>query len=127
MFFVTKVGLNGEVDKARRVFKGMKERDNGTWSAMIKVYERKGYELEALGLFRRMQREGLALNFPSLISVLSVCVFCFGFSVKRFPCFSFGCFAVNSVLRWILRPPLLAAKQSSSENHVATDFSDHPC
>ncbi|KAH1235220.1 Pentatricopeptide repeat-containing protein, mitochondrial [Glycine max] len=67
-------GLNGEVDKARRVFKGMKERDNGTWSAMIKVYERKGYELEALGLFRRMQREGLALNFPSLISVLSVCV-----------------------------------------------------
>ncbi|XP_027350780.1 pentatricopeptide repeat-containing protein At1g56690, mitochondrial-like [Abrus precatorius] len=66
-------GLYGEVDKARRVFEQMKERDEGTWSAMIKVYERKGYELEALGLFAKMQREGVALNFASLISVLSVC------------------------------------------------------
>ncbi|KAK7393727.1 hypothetical protein VNO78_22291 [Psophocarpus tetragonolobus] len=66
-------GLNGEVNKARRVFERMNERDDGTWSAMVKVYERKGHELEALGLFRRMQREGVVLNFPSLISVLSVC------------------------------------------------------
>lgn len=55
------------------VFEGMKERDEGTWSSMIKVYERKGFELEALGLFARMQREGVVLNFPSLISILSVC------------------------------------------------------
>ncbi|XP_015961408.1 pentatricopeptide repeat-containing protein At1g56690, mitochondrial isoform X1 [Arachis duranensis] len=66
-------GLDGDLDKARCVFEQMKERDEGTWSAMIKVYERKGYELEALDLFARMQREGVALNFPSLISVLSVC------------------------------------------------------
>ncbi|QCE16833.1 structure-specific endonuclease subunit SLX1 [Vigna unguiculata] len=66
-------GLAGEVDKARCVFEEMKDRDDGTWSALIKVYERKGYELKALGLFRRMQRERVALSFPSLISVLFVC------------------------------------------------------
>ncbi|KAK7287053.1 hypothetical protein RIF29_00044 [Crotalaria pallida] len=66
-------GSVGEVGKARDLFERMKERDDVTWSAMIKVYERKGCELEALGMFARMQRERVALNFPSLISVVSVC------------------------------------------------------
>ncbi|KAI4385856.1 hypothetical protein MLD38_003846 [Melastoma candidum] len=66
-------GLTGEVDNARKFFDWMREKDDGTWSAMIKVYERKGFELEALDLFALMQREGVAPNFPSLISVLSVC------------------------------------------------------
>ncbi|KAE8649658.1 pentatricopeptide repeat-containing protein At1g56690, mitochondrial [Cucumis sativus] len=66
-------GQNGEVPKARQVFDQMREKDEGTWSAMIKVYERKGLELDALELFRMMQREGIRPNFPSLISVLSVC------------------------------------------------------
>ncbi|KAA0025765.1 hypothetical protein IC582_019101 [Cucumis melo] len=66
-------GQNGEVPKARQVFDEMREKDEGTWSAMIKVYERKGLELDALELFRMMQREGIRPNFPSLISVLSVC------------------------------------------------------
>ncbi|CAN6576962.1 unnamed protein product [Malus baccata var. baccata] len=66
-------GENGEVAKARDVFDNMRDRDERTWSAMIKFYERKGFELEALDLFALMQREGIRLNFPSLISVLSVC------------------------------------------------------
>lgn len=66
-------GQNGEVPKARQVFDQMREKDEGTWSAMIKVYERKGFELETLEFFRMMQREGIRPNFPSLISVLSVC------------------------------------------------------
>lgn len=66
-------GQNGEVAKAREVFDNMRERDDRTWSAMIKVYERKGFELEALDLFTLMQRESVRPNFPSLISVLSVC------------------------------------------------------
>ena len=70
---ITRFGLSGEVNRARMVFEGMKERDEGTWNAMIKVCERKGFEFEALGLFVRMQREGVELNFPSFISVLSVC------------------------------------------------------
>ncbi|KAM0990622.1 hypothetical protein FF1_009098 [Malus domestica] len=66
-------GENGEVAKAREVFDNMRDRDERTWRAMIKFYERKGFELEALDLFALMQREGIRLNFPSLISVLSVC------------------------------------------------------
>ncbi|TQE11809.1 hypothetical protein C1H46_002651 [Malus baccata] len=66
-------GENGEVAKAREVFDNMRDRDERTWSAMIKFYECKGFELEALDLFALMQREGIRLNFPSLISVLSVC------------------------------------------------------
>lgn len=66
-------GQNGEVAKARQVFDRMRERDDGTWSAMIKIYERKGFELEAIELFYLMQRQGFRPNFPSLISVLSVC------------------------------------------------------
>ncbi|CAL5330045.1 unnamed protein product [Camellia sinensis] len=67
------LGHNGEVVKARKVFDQMREKDDGTWSAMIKVYERKGFELEALDLFALMQRQGIPSNFPSLISILSVC------------------------------------------------------
>lgn len=66
-------GQNGEVFNARKVFEQMREKDDGTWSAMIKVYERKGCELEALDLFTLMQRQGIRANFPSLISILSVC------------------------------------------------------
>ncbi|OAY43932.1 pentatricopeptide repeat-containing protein At1g56690, mitochondrial [Manihot esculenta] len=66
-------GQNGEVGKAKWVFDQTREKDDGTWSAMIKVYERKGFELEALHLFSLMQREGIRPNFPSMISILSVC------------------------------------------------------
>ncbi|KAK1432762.1 hypothetical protein QVD17_09661 [Tagetes erecta] len=66
-------GQNGDLIKARKIFDQMREKDNGTWSAMIKSYERKGFELEALRLFSLMQKEGIRPNFPSLISVLSVC------------------------------------------------------
>ncbi|WCJ26883.1 Pentatricopeptide repeat (PPR) superfamily protein [Euphorbia peplus] len=66
-------GMNGEVGRARSVFNEMRERDDGTWSAMIKIYERKGFEMEALDMFSLMQREGVRPNFPSVISILSVC------------------------------------------------------
>lgn len=67
------LGQNGEVTRARRIFDSVRWKDDATWSAMIKVYERKGFDLEALDIFRCMQRQGLRLNFPSLICVLSVC------------------------------------------------------
>ncbi|KAK4794430.1 hypothetical protein SAY86_012424 [Trapa natans] len=67
------LGQSGEVTRARSLFDWMREKDDGTWSAMIKVYERKSYELEALDLFAMMQKRGVRPNFPSLISILSVC------------------------------------------------------
>ncbi|XVF31504.1 hypothetical protein REPUB_Repub16aG0151600 [Reevesia pubescens] len=70
---IFKFGQNGEVSKARRLFDEMEVKDDGTWSGMIKVYEKKGFELKALDLFILMQIEGFRPNFPSLISILSVC------------------------------------------------------
>ncbi|KAH6803586.1 Pentatricopeptide repeat superfamily protein [Perilla frutescens var. frutescens] len=67
------LGENGDVPRARKVFDLMREKDIGTWEGMIKIYERKGYELEALCLFRVMQSEGVKPHFPSLISILSAC------------------------------------------------------
>ncbi|XP_055961215.1 pentatricopeptide repeat-containing protein At1g56690, mitochondrial [Mercurialis annua] len=66
-------GHTREIEKARWVFDQMREKDDGTWSAMIKVYERKGFELEALDLFRLMQRDGVRPAFPPMISILIVC------------------------------------------------------
>ena len=66
-------GEVGEISKARRVFDLMEDRDNATWRGMIKAYERKGFELEALDLFAQMQKQGVRPSFPSLISILSVC------------------------------------------------------
>ncbi|CAN0877694.1 Pentatricopeptide repeat-containing protein At1g56690, mitochondrial [Linum grandiflorum] len=67
-------GRDSDVTKARQVFDQMKDKDDVSWSSMIKVYERQGLELEALSLFRSMQStQRTRPNFPSMISVLSVC------------------------------------------------------
>ncbi|XP_010553704.1 PREDICTED: pentatricopeptide repeat-containing protein At1g56690, mitochondrial-like [Tarenaya hassleriana] len=66
-------GKWGEIAKARRVFDQMMERDDATWNEMIKLHERKGFELEAFKLFTLMQRRGIRPTFPSLISILSLC------------------------------------------------------
>ncbi|XP_031252476.1 pentatricopeptide repeat-containing protein At1g56690, mitochondrial-like [Pistacia vera] len=67
------LGRNGEVRKARMVFDRMREKDDATWSAMIKVYEKRGFELEVFQVFTLMQREGIRVNFPCMMSVLLVC------------------------------------------------------
>ncbi|XP_047325383.1 pentatricopeptide repeat-containing protein At1g56690, mitochondrial-like [Impatiens glandulifera] len=66
-------GNSGEVSKAKLTFDHMVTRDDISWSTMIKVYERNGFELEAMDLFSLMQSERIRPNFPSLISILSVC------------------------------------------------------
>ncbi|XP_010511312.1 PREDICTED: pentatricopeptide repeat-containing protein At1g56690, mitochondrial [Camelina sativa] len=67
------LGEQGEIAKARRVFDQMKDRDDATWRGMIKAYERKGFELEAIDLFVQMQRQGVKPSFTSLISILCAC------------------------------------------------------
>ncbi|VVA90386.1 unnamed protein product [Arabis nemorensis] len=66
-------GKKGEIAKARKVFDSMKERDDATWRVMIQMYERNGFELEALHLFALMQKQGVRPTFSTLISVLSAC------------------------------------------------------
>ncbi|KAG1338838.1 pentatricopeptide repeat-containing protein, mitochondrial [Cocos nucifera] len=66
-------GQHGMVAEAREVFDRMAERDDGSWSAMVKVYERNGFQLAAIDVFRKMQMNGICANFPSIISILTVC------------------------------------------------------
>ncbi|KAK1292764.1 Pentatricopeptide repeat-containing protein [Acorus calamus] len=67
------LGQSKRMAEARRIFDRMDERDDGSWSALIKGYERSGLELEALSAFASMQRHGVRANYPSFISVISVC------------------------------------------------------
>ncbi|CAA6663645.1 unnamed protein product [Spirodela intermedia] len=67
------LGQNGEVAAAEELFQSMAEKDEGSWSGMIKVYERNGLETEALRAFSAMQAAGQRPNFASLVSVLAVC------------------------------------------------------
>ncbi|KAL5981624.1 hypothetical protein ACLOJK_015687 [Asimina triloba] len=67
------LGENGKVLEARKVFDQMEQKDDSSWSAMIKVNERNGFELEALDTFSSMQKAGLRANYPSFISILTVC------------------------------------------------------
>lgn len=66
-------GQRGKVDAARAVFERMRERDGGTWSAMIKAYEQNEFLMEALSTFREMSWRGIRPNYPSVISTLTVC------------------------------------------------------
>jgi len=66
-------GQRGIVDAAKAVFNRMCERDDGTWSAIIKAYEQNEFLMEALSTFREMLHIGIRPNYPSVISVLTVC------------------------------------------------------
>lgn len=66
-------GQHGMVAEAKEVFDWMAERDDGSWSAMVKAYERNGLQLAAIDSFRKMQMNGTRANFPSIISILTVC------------------------------------------------------
>ncbi|ONK67632.1 uncharacterized protein A4U43_C05F2090 [Asparagus officinalis] len=70
---ITGFGMNGMVDEAKEVFHRMLERDEASWSAMIKIYEQNGLQIEALDSFRSMQMARFCPNYPSIISILTVC------------------------------------------------------
>ncbi|PSS10178.1 Pentatricopeptide repeat-containing protein [Actinidia chinensis var. chinensis] len=61
------------MDKARRVFEGMTEKDIVSWSAMIQGYASNGHPKEALDLFYHMQRENLKPDCYAIVGVLSAC------------------------------------------------------
>ncbi|KAH9295688.1 hypothetical protein KI387_039276 [Taxus chinensis] len=66
-------GKCAKIDDARRVFDGMRDRDEGMWSAMIAGHARHGHSEEALKLFLDMLRSGMNSSQFSFTSILSVC------------------------------------------------------
>ncbi|XP_010065411.2 putative pentatricopeptide repeat-containing protein At5g40405 [Eucalyptus grandis] len=63
----------GDVAFAKKLFDEMPERDTVTWNAMIAGYAQCGEPRQALNLFHEMQLEGVKVNEPSMVPVLSAC------------------------------------------------------
>ncbi|OAY75091.1 Pentatricopeptide repeat-containing protein, chloroplastic [Ananas comosus] len=61
------------LDQALRVFESIPRRDTVIWNTMIAGFARAGCSLEALGLFRRLQWEGGAVDSMSIPSILNAC------------------------------------------------------
>ncbi|XP_078446854.1 pentatricopeptide repeat-containing protein At5g50990-like isoform X2 [Wolffia australiana] len=65
------LGLNGEIAMAEMIFNSMADRDDQSWSGMIKGYERNGMEAKAMEFFSEMQRRGCRPNFQALVSAMA--------------------------------------------------------
>ncbi|CAL1409647.1 unnamed protein product [Linum trigynum] len=63
----------GFVQEADQVFDEMRQRDLVSWNAMIAGYVGCGYFVEAIGLFRMMQKDGFQLNSRTLVQLLLAC------------------------------------------------------
>ncbi|XP_043707991.1 pentatricopeptide repeat-containing protein At1g08070, chloroplastic-like [Telopea speciosissima] len=63
----------GDLENARNVFKGMKERDIACWNAMISGSGMNGYGDDAIDLFLQMKGSGLEPANSTLLCVLSAC------------------------------------------------------
>uniref|UniRef100_A0A1D1YC47 Pentatricopeptide repeat-containing protein At5g48910 n=1 Tax=Anthurium amnicola TaxID=1678845 RepID=A0A1D1YC47_9ARAE len=60
----------GVVEDARRTFDGMPQRSVISWNAMVAGYAQNGAFKRAVDVFHRMQMEGMAPNYVTLVSVL---------------------------------------------------------
>ncbi|WCJ21602.1 Tetratricopeptide repeat (TPR)-like superfamily protein [Euphorbia peplus] len=63
-----------DLDRAWRLFNGMDWRDDVvSWNSMISAYSGSGRCIEALGLFREMNKAGVATSSYSLVAALQAC------------------------------------------------------
>lgn len=62
---------SGEIREARAVFEGLPERDVVSCTAIISGYAQLGFDKEALNLFCKLQREGMAFNYVTYACILT--------------------------------------------------------
>ncbi|XP_073013910.1 pentatricopeptide repeat-containing protein At2g03880, mitochondrial-like [Typha latifolia] len=63
----------GLVNEAIKVFESTPEKDSVVWNSMISGLARSGRAVEALGVFRRLQWEGVETDLRAIPSILNVC------------------------------------------------------
>ncbi|KAK1319957.1 Pentatricopeptide repeat-containing protein [Acorus calamus] len=63
----------GDLEIARRVFDGMREKGIVTWNSMIAGYSKSGDWGSVLDLFYEMRRSGVSFDEVTMISVLTAC------------------------------------------------------
>ncbi|XP_057844167.1 pentatricopeptide repeat-containing protein At2g03880, mitochondrial [Cryptomeria japonica] len=61
------------LDKARKVFDRMPERNTFSWTSMVGGYAKNGQAKAALELFGQMQQSGVKPNYVTFVCVLSAC------------------------------------------------------
>ncbi|KAL5561450.1 hypothetical protein UlMin_031197 [Ulmus minor] len=67
-------GKCGSIEKAKRVFNDMGDKDVMAWSAMISALALHGHAVECLELFAEMTNQGARPNAITFLVVLSACV-----------------------------------------------------
>ncbi|KAJ6798694.1 pentatricopeptide repeat-containing protein [Iris pallida] len=70
---VTMYARCGDIEKARALFDGIKEKDTIAWSAMISGFVQTGHPRKALSLFQEMQMGGFRPNRITIVGVLPAC------------------------------------------------------
>ncbi|KAG2289371.1 hypothetical protein Bca52824_048975 [Brassica carinata] len=70
---ITMYAKCGFVEYARKVFDEITEKDMVSWNSMIAGYSLAGKAEDAVGLFRRMEEEGVEPDERTLVSVLGAC------------------------------------------------------
>ncbi|KAF3436242.1 hypothetical protein FNV43_RR23334 [Rhamnella rubrinervis] len=64
----------GDLNGARKLFDGITKKDDTvSWNSMISAYSANGQSIEALRLFREMQKVNLAMNAYTFVSALQAC------------------------------------------------------
>lgn len=63
----------GDIDKAKRVFKGMRDKDVVSYNTMISGLAMHGESFEAIKVFRDMVNRGFRPNQVTLVSLLNAC------------------------------------------------------
>ncbi|KAJ1283168.1 hypothetical protein BS78_03G107700 [Paspalum vaginatum] len=63
----------GCIEKAVEVFEGMEEKSAVTWTTLIAGFALHGLGLQAVEMFRRMERENVAPNGVTFLAILSAC------------------------------------------------------
>ncbi|CAL9770407.1 unnamed protein product, partial [Musa acuminata subsp. burmannicoides] len=70
---VTMYAKCGDLEKAKSLFDGIKERDVVAWSAMISAFVQANHPTDALVLYQEMQMAGLMPNQVTIVSLLPAC------------------------------------------------------
>ena len=82
----------GELEKAKKLFKGLMERDLIAWAAFISALVQSGYLEEALSIFRDMQNHNLKPDKTTLMSILPACADLLAIRLGK----SVHCYAIKS-------------------------------
>ncbi|XP_041008754.1 pentatricopeptide repeat-containing protein At4g39952, mitochondrial [Juglans microcarpa x Juglans regia] len=64
----------GQLEKARKLFNSMKERDVISWNVMISGYGMHGYAKYAIDIFQEMENSNVKPNGLTFLALLSACV-----------------------------------------------------